>query len=189
MTAIEQFVASYGLLAVFAGGLLEGESILLLAAISVQHGLLPLGWVATLGFVGAFLGDQVWFFAGRYGNKLALVHKITAKQQVRRATSFIDRNQTLFVLSFRFIYGLRVAGAVAAGVSGIETWRFVLLNGLAAAIWTAVMLSVGYAFGHVAEAVLGDVTRYESKLVWGLAAIVVAFLLYRILQRFRKSKP
>ena len=63
------------------------------------------------------------------------------------ALGLIERYPIGFILSFRFLYGLRAAGPVAVGVTRIPTTLFALLNALGALIWAAVFVGVGYVFG------------------------------------------
>jgi membrane protein DedA with SNARE-associated domain len=47
----------------------------------------------------------------------------------------IRRHPDIWVLSFRFVYGLRTVMPVAIGLSGYPPRRYLLLNGIGAAIW------------------------------------------------------
>ena len=57
MTTTETIIANYGLVAVFLGGLLEGETILILAAVAANHGILSLPMVFVVG--------AIWYFVAR----------------------------------------------------------------------------------------------------------------------------
>jgi hypothetical protein len=59
-------IARYGYAAVFAGTLLEGETLLLLAAYAAHRGYLDWATVVVVAWLGATLGDQLWFALGRY---------------------------------------------------------------------------------------------------------------------------
>ena len=65
------FIARYGYLAVFFGCLVEGETTLVLGAIAAKLGFLDIGLVILVGIIGTFIGDNIFFFLGRwYGDKL-----------------------------------------------------------------------------------------------------------------------
>lgn len=114
MCATEAIIANYGLLVVFAGGLLEGETILVAASVAAHHGILSLPAVFVVATISAMLGDQTWFMAARFGADRPLVRAMVATPKVQRALDRVHRRPTLFVLSFRFICGLRIAGAIEA---------------------------------------------------------------------------
>jgi len=187
MTTTEALIAQYGLYAVFVGGLLEGETFLILSAVAAQHGILPLPWVFVVAATGATAGDQLWFILARYKSDLKLLHKLVGRPEVQKAIVFIERNPTLFILSFRFVYGLRIAGAVACGLSKISFARFMTFNVIAALIWTGVMLALGYAFGSAIEAVLGTVRQVEWKILAAAAVVALAFVAGRLIRRRRRS--
>ena len=181
MTATDAFVAHYGLLAVFVGGLLEGEVILILAAVAAHHGLLPLPSVFAVAVIAAALGDLIWFAMGRYGSRMPRIESLAAKPVVQSALTRVERHPVIFVLSFRFIYGLRMAGAVACGLSRIPLLQFIVLNLIAALVWAAVIIGLGYAFGTALEAMLGNVARIEWKILATLAVVAVLFGVIRYL--------
>ena len=62
---LPELIENYGYWVVFAGTLLEGESVLLLAGFSAYSGLLELHTVIGVATLGSFLGDQLWFLLGR----------------------------------------------------------------------------------------------------------------------------
>jgi membrane protein DedA with SNARE-associated domain len=175
MSTTETLISNYGLLGVFLGGLFEGETVLVLAAIAAQHGLLSLYWVFVVGAAGAFLGDQAWFFLARHRSESAIVQRLASEPRFRRVLDFVDSHPTLFVLSFRFIYGLRTAGALACGLSRINWANFVILNLLAAMLWTAIILALGYVFGQALEIILGELGRIEWKLLLASPVLILLF--------------
>ena len=64
-------IAQFGWVAVFIGALLEGETVVLIAAVMVQQGLLDFKCVLPAAVLGAFAGDQFFFHLGRHhGSRL-----------------------------------------------------------------------------------------------------------------------
>jgi membrane protein DedA with SNARE-associated domain len=186
MTATEHLIANYGLWAVFLGGILEGETVLILAAVAAHHGLLPLPMVFLVGTISATLGNQTWFMLARHRSQMAPIQAMLQGPRVQRALDLVQRHPTTFILSFRFIYGLRIAGAVACGLSNITAVRFAVLNVLAALIWTILILALGYGFGSAIEVILGEARRIEWKILATLAGLSLLFAVGRLVQRHRK---
>ncbi|WP_112323100.1 DedA family protein [Oceanibium sediminis] len=185
MSGTEILIANYWLLAVFVGGLLEGETILILAAVAAHHGLLPISSVFIVATCAAAIGDQIWFLLGRYGSELEVVKRLVAKPGLQRTLGRLERHPKTFVLSFRFFYGIRIAGAVACGLSRIPTLLFIILNLLAAMVWTSVILGLGYTFGSAMEAILGEAKQIEWKLAAAVASLVSVFVVFRIYSKRR----
>ena len=65
---------------------------------------------------------------------------------------------------------LGVVGGVAAGLSGIATPKFLMLNFLSAAIWASLFVTVGYVFGLAAESIVGATLARHQRLLVGLGA-------------------
>ena len=82
---------------------------------------------------GTAVMDQLLFFLGRYGRSTRMVSRMVAKPAFARASGFIEAHPISFVMSFRFIFGLRAAGPVVAGLSAMGFWTYTALNVAAAA--------------------------------------------------------
>jgi len=63
---LTQLLSQYGYLAVFVGSILEGETVLILAGFAAHQGYLSFPIVVMLAFCGGTMGDQMYFFLGRY---------------------------------------------------------------------------------------------------------------------------
>jgi membrane protein DedA with SNARE-associated domain len=183
MTTTETLIANYGLLAVFLGGLLEGETILILAAVAAHHGLLSVPMVFLVGAISATLGDQAWFLLARHRSQLPPIEGILKGPRVKKALDLVQRHPTIFILSFRFIYGFRIAGAVACGLSNMSSVRFSVFNSIAALIWTALILALGYGFGSAIETVFGEARRVEWKILVTILCLAFLFFVSRHIQR------
>ncbi|NJL60383.1 MAG: hypothetical protein HC887_12875 [Desulfobacteraceae bacterium] len=62
----ESLIQTYGYPILFIGTILEGESFVLVAGSLAQNNYLELRWVILTAFSGSFVGDQFFFFLGRY---------------------------------------------------------------------------------------------------------------------------
>ena len=78
------------------------------------------------------------------------------------------------------MYGLRLLGPVAIGMSAVSAWRFVVLNTIGAAIWAVAVAGAGYLFGHAIAWFLADLEVLEkAALVCVVAVAVVLFMVRR----------
>ena len=179
-------VSDYGLLAIFVGCLAEGESAAMLAGFFAHQGVFN-PWAAFLvTFFGAWLGDTIFFLIGRRYSDHPFVGWLRGKPGFGQALRLIDRHPNAFVLTNRFIYGMRLAGGVAAGTSRIPVVRFLLLNGISALVWATLFGSLGYFLGLGAEKLIGDALKTHQTLIIGVAGgIVLALLAIWIARRIR----
>src|SRR5215210_5771097 len=104
-----------------AGLPLPGETILLASGVLVQRGSLDLPYVLLFGILGAVLGDQIGYWVGRRGGRPFVLRwgryiRITP-ERLARAEVFFERHGGKAVFLARFFSGLRVFGALVAGIS------------------------------------------------------------------------
>ncbi len=168
---ITALVASYGYLAVFIGTLIEGETILIAAGFAAHRGMLDWPLVVALAIAGGALGDTLAFMLGRWKGQ-ALFGRFPSLAQHRiRVHDLLERYDIWFILTVRFMYGLRIAGPLVLGSSRVPSRRFVIFNLIGAAIWAVLIAGAGYTFGSALEAMLTNAHKVEEAI---LVAILVA---------------
>lgn len=177
--SLHEFIANYGLWAVLVGTFLEGESVVVLAGFLSHQRVMHLHYVMLVAFAGSFLADQLLFLLGRRYRNTKLVQRAIAQPAFARAMQAVEKYPHGFILSLRFLYGLRTVGPIALGVSSVPPMRYFILNGIAAVIWAVCFSWLGYAFGQTIESLLGRIHGIESKLAIGLGAAAVIFILHR----------
>jgi len=178
-------IADYGYFALFAGTLLEGETVLILAGFAAHQGYLQLHWVIAIALCGGFLGDQFYFWLGRLRAEWVLSRFKRLAPLFERANALMDRYHEVLIVAIRFLYGLRTVGPMAFGMSKVPVWRFVFFNALGAAIWSVVIGGAGYLFGQAMKLWLHDLKRVEEAL---LVAILFGGLLFWAWRRWIFSR-
>ena len=173
-------LAQYGYAALFAGCLLEGETLLLLAGVAAHNGYLSYPMVVLVAFVGGTVGDQIGFLVGgRYGERL-LRRWPRFEAPAERVRRMIDRHSALLIVSVRFLYGLRLIGPVVIGMSDVAPLRFAIFNMIGALIWAVGVAGLGYLFGHAIEWFLADLEFFEKwALLIAFAVVALALVLRR----------
>jgi len=170
---LHQMVERFGLIAVFIGCLAEGESAAIFGGFFAHQAVFdPLATV-LVAFTGAWLGDTGLFLAGRRFADHPRIAAYRARPGFSHAHKLIEQHPNLFVLSNRFIYGLRAIGGVAAGLSTIPVPRFLVLNAISAAVWACLFVGLGYFFGEGAQRLIGDELVKHERLVIGIGVSVV----------------
>ncbi|MFO1396289.1 MAG: DedA family protein [Burkholderiales bacterium] len=172
-------IQHYGYLATFAGTLFEGETLLILSGVAAHRGWLSLPVVIAIGALGGALGDMAFFLIGRHYGAHLLERFPRFAPAAARMHALIERHPTTAVLGVRFMYGLRTAGPAIIGSTRMPLLHFVTVNLVGALLWSACWAGAGYLFGKAAEALLGDLARFERELMIGvlLAGIVAAVAL------------
>src|SRR3954463_1302514 len=187
---ISHLIAEHGAwfyLIAFIWTFLEGETFVLFAAFAAAQGLLNPALLFLATWLGSFSGDQTYFWIGRDFGVRLLNRFPKWRYGVESALYWLERYNTGFILSFRFIYGVRNFSSFAMGMSAVHWKRFMILNFLAAGVWGASFVAVGYFLGHAFRAVLGHLVRSFS-LVMLIAFVVfaVAVWLFHRLQKRRR---
>jgi len=177
---LESLIARYGYATIVVGTFLEGETILVLAGFAAHRGYLNLFGVMACAFIGSLAGDQLYFHLGhRKGQELLNRHP-DWQPRIRKVLAILERHQTLLILGFRFVYGLRTITPIILGSSRVSARRFLLFNALGALAWAVVITLLGYLFGEAVQALLGDLRHYEEVLFAVLAGIgLLVWLIHR----------
>jgi len=176
---------------IFLWTFLEGETVVLFAGFAAAQGLLDPWLLLAFAWIGSFSGDQCYFWLGRnYGVRL-LDRFPRWRGGVDTALSWLERYDTGFILSFRFIYGVRNFSSFALGVSAVRWERFLRLNLCAALLWATSFVAVGYFLGHAFRAVLGDIARSFGIVMLGVFVAIGGglWLLHRLQRRRQLRMP
>jgi membrane protein DedA with SNARE-associated domain len=149
----------------------SGEIVLLLgsatAAASTGHFSLPLVIAVAWGF--AVIGDSCAYAIGRTAGPRVLrrfgVHDDSAVH------GFMQRHGVRAVAVGRLIAGVRTKLAIVSGSTRMPFHRYVLADGIGAAVWAAGVGLIGYLF---ASSVAGLTANVSDASRWiGLAAIAI----------------
>lgn len=175
---IVELLSRHGLAAVFAGTVVEGETVLLAAGALAQQGLLsPLAvWIS--GAAGAWCGHLAGFAAGRWLGRRGwpsrspwLSERLGAMGHVVRA----HPRSAIFLL--QYLYGVRLAGALALGATRLPWPLFALYEALNCLVWSALVTTLGAGLGR------GAASLMQGWLGWGwlaLSVLVLALLVHRL---------
>ncbi|WP_296713024.1 DedA family protein [Rhodoblastus sp.] len=178
---IKPLIAQHGYLAVFcivalesAGIPLPGETALVLAAMFAgATGLIDIKLVIFFAALGAILGDNVGFWAGRrFGLPLLLNHGARlglTDDRIKLGQYLFEHHGAKIVFFGRFIALLRIFAAFLAGVNRYSWGQFLFYNATGGIVWAVIFGLGGFAFGDAFERVAGPL----GKIMLGLAALGV----------------
>ena len=190
---------AYGYPVLFLGVVLEnagvpvpGEAAVLAASFLASPAggaRFSLGLVITLAFAAAVLGDNFGFWLGRRLARPWLQRGRSflalTPQALGRAEGYFARYGAWTVLVGRFVTGLRVIVALAAGTAGMPWSRFFPANAAGAFAWASAVGLLGYFFGRAWQPL-------HYGLAWTLWIIlgcaVFAVVLLHLLGRLRRRR-
>jgi membrane protein DedA with SNARE-associated domain/putative flippase GtrA len=190
MDRVLSLIEHYGYLVILFGVMIEstgvplpGETILLASGILVQRGTLDLGDVIFFGILGAVVGDQIGYWIGREGGRPFILrwgrYLFITPERLARAEAFFARHGGKAVFMARFFSGLRVFGALVAGISRMRWGTFILYNALGGAVWATAVVLLGYFLGSSLGLVERWLGRVSILLIGLLVFAIVLYLTYR----------
>jgi len=181
---------AYGYLIVFLATILEntfivgsvvpGETIVLAAGFVASTGALnPVGvWFASL--IGTVVGSNISYMLGLRGGRAALErygHRFfISEKRLLAAEEYFAVHGSKTVLFARFAAGVKNFVPMLAGVSRMPAFWFELYTILGAAIYTTVMVALGFFFGDNFQLLLTWVKRAGTIGLVVLAVVIVAAL-------------
>lgn len=185
---MEQLIATYGYPAIMLGTFFEGETIVLVAGYLASRDYLVLQWAIVCAFLGSWAGDSLYFFIGRRWGARLLTWRPHWREPAERALDLLHRYHTIFILSFRFLYGLRTVSPFVIGMSKVPTSRFLLLNFIASVVWASVFCTAGFLLGTVLENLLAEVEHYELIVLGIIVAVgLIVWLIHMWIARHRRK--
>ena len=174
---------------VIAGALIEGEILLMLAGGAAYHGHLSLIWVMVISFLGAMIHDHFLFFIGRHIGSQVIDKYPRLRKRAARISEFMHKYDHWFIMSFRFIYGVRTVTPIVLGTTSISWKRYSFLVTISALVWAIVVTYLGYAFVFAMDALLENFAKYSKYFGIGFILLVGAIFVIMRLIKNRKQPP
>jgi len=199
VTQLASLLGQYGYLVVFVGVTLEGvglplpgETVLVTAGALAHRGTLGLWQTMTFGSLGTVIGGQAGYCIGRFGGRQFVVrwgrYVFITRERLADAEGFFDRHGGMAVFIARFVVGLRVFGALAAGISRMPWRRFALYNALGGVIWATAAVSLGYLLWTSVSLVENWAGRVSIVMAAVLILIVILRWTYRKIMKAEKTQ-
>lgn len=179
---LETLLTAWGLPAIFAGTIVEGEGVAFLGGVLAHRGLFSYEAAAVAATGGAIVIDQVMFHIGRHSTRIPFARRLLAKPLAQKALARLGQRPVLWGLAMRFVYGMKTAGALALGASGIAPLTYLILDLISATIWAHLTTALGFGASHTIEVLLGRLSLHRHLAIAILvvvAATVLATLTHR----------
>jgi membrane protein DedA with SNARE-associated domain/rhodanese-related sulfurtransferase len=189
-------VGEYGVFIVFINVLLNQVGIpvpavptLVVAGAIAIGGGMPLATLFACSVAACLLADGGWYLVGqRYGIRvLKVLCRISLEPD-----SCVSQTQTRFerwgvnsLVIAKFVPGLSIIAPPLAGALRVGWRKFLGLSSVAAVLWVGCALIVGMLFSTQIEAALIRLDDFGGAAGAFLAALLVAYLIYKIWERAR----
>lgn len=163
----------------------------LLLAAGALAGAGRLNFVLVIGtaVLASLISDMAWYEIGRRkGMKvLSLPCRMSLEPDscIRRTEDVFARHGARSLLVAKFIPGLTTAAPPVAGIFRMRRSRFLLFDGVGAALWAGVFAGLGLLFSDQLEWLAGQVARLGTWLAAILVGGLAAYLLWKYVHRQR----
>ena len=183
----EQFINQYGYWTIFLGAIIEGESIIIgCSAFCAKQGSINIFFVFLISFLTTVVFDQITFMIGRLlGLERVLSRMPKTKNVADKVFAMIEKNDTMLILLFRFIWGIRFVTPILIGASNVKYSKYTALNIIAAFLWALSLCGCGYLLGGWANRNGYDITKFASFIA--VSFIVTSLFIGFILKCKRKT--
>lgn len=169
-----------------------GETALIVGVFLATQGKLSVPIVATVGWVGAVVGDNIGYAIGRrWGTRLVdvpAIGRLYTPDRVARAEDFFSRRGWLAVFLGRFVALLRILAGPLAGMHRMPWPRFFLANAAGGACWVAAITIVGVLVGNNIDRAISFVSRAGYLGLAGVVVLVALVVGARLLWRRRAGR-
>lgn len=172
------WLSQYGLILVFAGAALEGETVIVLAGMLTHQGILPFPWTVSVAAMGALAGDQLLFRLGHYYGQDTLNRFPRIATHTEKMQPWVQSRSDWIAVSSRFLYGMRSMVQLLLGMYRYSSVRFLFINLFTAVLWAMIGVGGGYLVGNSAEKLLGGIIHVE-QIVLLLVVVILGWLWYR----------
>lgn len=164
------YVADWGYLILFLWSILEGELGLIFAGLAVHTGHLNLFLAIFIAGLGGFVGDQIYFYIGRF-NKTYIQRRFKSqRRKLALAHLLLQKYGWPIIFVQRYMYGMRTVIPISIGLTRYSALKFAIINLISAWVWAAITIILTYIFG---EYILQLLEWFKDKPYIFIALLVV----------------
>lgn len=167
-------------LIIFIWCIMEGELALIFAGVLAHHGHVNLYFAVFVAGLGAFCGDQIYFYIGRYNKKYIQKKLSSQRQKFAVAHLLLQRYGWPIIFIQRYMYGFRTVIPMSIGITRYNAKKFAIINLFSAWAWAAITILLAWYFGEEIWQLI-----QIAKEHWYIAAIVIIAFLAALMYGFK----
>jgi len=124
-----ELLKEYGYIILFVWCIMEGEMALIMAGILAHTTHMHIALAIFVAGLGGFVGDQIYFYLGRYNKKYIAKRLHTQRRKFAVAHIMLKKYGWPIIFLQRYMYGFRVIIPLCIGLTGydhhtcLDTWR------------------------------------------------------------------
>ena len=175
MDELSHIIAQYGIYAVFALCMVEGDITLLISGAMAQGGsLVNTAFKGSFfGTLGGMIGDHVGYAIGRLFYEKAKHYRFYQMAKPR-VDKLIDKFGGFAIIISKYIYGIRAAMCIFYGIGKMPFARFILLDFVSCLVWVLILAGTGYFFSGAITSIIGDFQQIGIALFFVILFAVIA---------------
>jgi membrane protein DedA with SNARE-associated domain len=167
----------YGYIILFFWSIIEGETGLIMAGLFVHTGDMVLAWAIITAGVGAFVGDQIYFYLGRFKKKY-VIKKLSKQKSKIAYVKFLLRKYGWFIVFIqRYLYGLRTIIPLCVGLMNYSPKTFAIINFISALFWSSIIIIPVWYFGDKILSLIAIAKEHWYLAIPVLIIVVVTIVL------------
>ena len=137
------------------------------------------------------LYDVFYWWAGRrWGNHILAFYTQNNPRTAKwltRAEALVRRRGIWALIASYYLPLPTFLIFIACGTSGVSLWVFVIGDAVGLLLWEALLISLGWSFGHPVVHVINQINHYSTRVTIGLIIAIVLFSTIRAQLRLRRG--
>ncbi len=172
------WIKEYGYPILFVWSIAEGELGLVMAGLLAHTGDMNIPISIATAALGGFIGDQIYFYLGRYNKKYTLDFFRAHRRKVALAHLLLRKHGWPIIFVQRYMYGLRTIIPMAIGTTKYNNKQFALINILSAIVWASITIMLTWFFGETILHILKYIKSHWYVVAPIILSIVGLFYFY-----------
>jgi len=170
-------------LIIFLWCILEGELALILGGIFAHEGHVNIATIIFVAGLGGFVGDQIYFYIGRYNKKYIQKKLKTQRRKFAVAHLLLQRFGWPIIFIQRYMYGFRTVIPMSIGITRYSAKKFAIINLFSAWVWAAITILLAWYFGDT----IWKFVEWAGNH-WYYAALLIASFLGLMIFGFKQME-
>lgn len=170
-----RLLKEYGYIILFIWSMIEGELGLVMAGILCHEGHMTIPLAIIVAGIGGFIGDQIWFYVGKYNKSYVHDEFVAQRRKFARARLMLRKYGSFVIFIQRFIYGMRTIIPIAIGMSNFNKVKFAIVNFISAFIWASMTIIPAYYYGEELKGFLNYLKEHWYFAVLFVGAVFSLF--------------
>lgn len=170
-------------------GIVTEEVAPLVGGLAAHDGHLGFTRVVLACAGGTWLASTALYFIGEWRATWVQKRWLGAGGKMSRALEAIRIRPWRASFFVRFAFGARVVLPMVCGTVRMPLGIYLAGSAIGSLVWSALFVSIGWAFGESAKTALGQVRRYEDVLAAVIVVVVATFFIVAAVARRRRRRP